>query len=118
MTTLTEGRHTAEFILSEANGNRSRDNGTLLSGLNLVAGTVVQLDGNDKLVVFDGTLDSAAGPEVQAEGILLADSDASAGDLAVAYISRQAEVNVNLLTFAATQAETVKSLKLKGIVAR
>jgi hypothetical protein len=36
----------------------------------------------------------------------------------VALIARDAEVNVNLITFAATQADTVASLKRKGIVAR
>jgi hypothetical protein len=32
MTTFTEGRHAAEFVLSEAEGTRSRDNVTLHGG--------------------------------------------------------------------------------------
>lgn len=119
MTTFTEGRHTAEFILSEANGNRSRENGTLASGQNLTAGTVLQFNSDNKLVVFDGTRDSGAGLDPQAEGVLLADGDASTGDLVVAYIARDAEVNINLLTYPSTdRAETIASLKVKGIVAR
>lgn len=41
MTALTEGRHTAEFILSEAFGQRSRDRGTLLADEVVVAGQVL-----------------------------------------------------------------------------
>lgn len=43
MTTKTELLHAGGFIISEANGNRSRDNATLLSGQNLKAGAVVGL---------------------------------------------------------------------------
>lgn len=38
---ITEGRRTAEFLASEANGNRSREQVTLLSGQNLKAGAVL-----------------------------------------------------------------------------
>jgi hypothetical protein len=38
---LTETTHAGGFILSEANGNRSRENGTLNSGEDLQAGTVL-----------------------------------------------------------------------------
>jgi hypothetical protein len=41
MTTLTENPHAGGFLLSEANGNRSRDNGTLNSPMDLQAGTVL-----------------------------------------------------------------------------
>ena len=41
MTAITESPHTAGFLLSEAPGNRSRDNGVLASGQNLKAGAVV-----------------------------------------------------------------------------
>ena len=40
MATLTEGQHTAEFLVSEANGCRSRESVTILSGQDLAAGTV------------------------------------------------------------------------------
>lgn len=38
---LTEGKHAGEFILSEAEGSRSRENVTVLSGENLKAGHVL-----------------------------------------------------------------------------
>lgn len=41
MTTLTENPRTAEFIISEANGTLSREAGTLASGNDLEAGTVL-----------------------------------------------------------------------------
>lgn len=41
MAEKVETLHAAGFLISEANGNRSRDNGILLSGQNLLAGAVV-----------------------------------------------------------------------------
>jgi len=41
MTEKVETLHAAGFLISEANGNRSRDNGILVSGQNLGAGTVL-----------------------------------------------------------------------------
>lgn len=98
MTTFTETRHAAEFLLSEANGNRSRANGTLVSGQNLQAGTILMDDGSGKLTALTaaGTAGDLDGTVL---GILLNDGDASGGDLAVAYIVRDAEVNGNLLTY-------------------
>ena len=41
MTTLTEGRHAGEFLLSEANFHRSRDNATIASSQTIKPGTVL-----------------------------------------------------------------------------
>jgi len=41
MTTLTEGQHAGEFMVSEANGSRSRETKTLILGQNLSAGAVL-----------------------------------------------------------------------------
>jgi len=41
MTTLTEGRHAAEFVLSEAQGMRSRGNVTIADGEVILPGTVL-----------------------------------------------------------------------------
>ncbi len=38
---ITEGRYAAQFLVSEASGNRSRGTGILLAGTNYVAGTVL-----------------------------------------------------------------------------
>jgi hypothetical protein len=123
MTSLTEGRHAAEFILSEANHLRSRENGVLVTGQNLAAGTVVQLAAG-KLTAFTAAVDTDGDLLVQAEGILLDNVDATDGDVPCAYIARDAEVNLNRLVYPAEsseggeQANTVASLKLLGIIAR
>jgi hypothetical protein len=120
MTVFTEGRHAAAFILSEANGQRSRENGTLLSGQDLVAGTVVRDNGSGRLVADAGDEVTEDGSIVSG-GILLYDSHADGADLAVSYIARDAEVNGNLLTFAEgtdEQNAAVAWLALLGIIVR
>ncbi|TCN30331.1 head decoration protein [Sinorhizobium americanum] len=124
MPVFTEAAHTAEFILSEANGHRSRESGTLASGQDLAAGTVLQDNGAGKLVAFDADTNTAGDLVDEAVGILLAAGDASDGDIEVAYIARDAEVNLKLLTYPAEttaggqEADTIASLKLLGIIAR
>lgn len=53
---LTETTHAGGFIISEANGNRSRENGTLNSGQNCVAGEVL------------GRIMTAAGAKISGTG--------------------------------------------------
>ena len=127
MTVFTEGRHAAEFILSEANGQSSRENGTVASGEILAAGQVVQFD-TGKLVAFDGATNSAGDLVVEAAGILIEPIDASAtgtnADTPAAYSARDAEANDNLLTFPEEtsggneHANAVASLALLGILVR
>lgn len=124
MTVFTETAHAGEFILSEANGNRSRENGTLLSGQDLAAGTVVMLNGASKLVEFDTDTATDGSLQIEAAGVLIAAGDATDGDLAVSYLARDAEVNLNLLTYPAETTSggeeelTKASLKLLGIITR
>lgn len=124
MTVFTEAVHAAEFIISEANGHRSRENGTLLSGQNLAAGTVLQDNGAGKLIAFDADTNTAGSLVDEAAGILLAAVDATDGDQDCAYIARDAEVNLKLLTYPAEttaggqEADTIASLKLLGIISR
>lgn len=125
MTTLTESRHAGEFLVSEANGDRSRATGTLLSGQNLSAGTVLGVTAAGKLKALPGDLDSNGGLEAAAKGILWDNVDASGGDVAgVAYIARDAEVNGAELTYppettnGGEEALTNASLALLGIIVR
>lgn len=124
MTTMNEARASAEFILSEANGQRSRESGTVASGQTLVAGQVVQDNGSGKLIAHDGLLNTAGEVITAAKGIVMEAVDASGGDVAVAYIARDAEVNVNILTFptestaGGEQAGVTASLATLGIIAR
>lgn len=123
MTTLTEGPRNAGFILSEANGNRSRENGTLVSGQNLSAGRVLMDNGSGKLTALTavgtaGDLDGAA------VGILIESTDASNGDVAVAYLARDAEVNGTTIihptesTGGGEEAASIESLAALGIIVR
>lgn len=129
MTTLTEGKHAGEFIVSEANNTRSRATGTVKSGENLVAGQVVELDGDGKLVALAGDLDTAGDLVVAAAGIMFDNVDASAtganADVAGAvYIARDAEVNGGELTYptestaGGEEAATNSSLADLGIIVR
>jgi hypothetical protein len=118
MTTFSETNHDAEFIVSEANGNLSRDNGELASGQNLAAGTVVAYDGGSRFIAYTGS-EFTDGTEDEAQGILINATDATSGHKLVAILRRQAEVNINLLTFpAAKQAVMIQSLARLGIIVR
>lgn len=130
MTTFTEGKHPGEFLLSEANGHRSRKTGTVLSGQALVAGQVVALSGG-KLIAMPGTLDTDGNLTATAVGVMFDNVDASsagpfgAGDRAGAvYIARDAEVLADKLTFpdettdGDEQAQVTTQLASLGIVCR
>jgi len=102
MVTLTEGKHEGEFIGELAMGiGYHVDPVVVLSGQNLVAGTVVgkQTSGG-KFVAYDnaGTDDGRRTPA----GILVAAVNASAGDAAGKVLVRgPAIINKNDLTWAA-----------------
>lgn len=101
MAAITENRPPQSFILSEANGQRSRENGT--GGATLPAGTVVKVS-TGKLVAYDGS-----GTVV---GILL---DATVLDAKVAYLARDAEVNKKLITTDEVTDETPQSAAVTGL---
>jgi hypothetical protein len=120
MVTKTEGRHAAEFIMSEANGSRSRENGVVKTGEVLKAGEVVQLD-SGKLVSFDATTDSNGDADPAAVGVVIEPVDATSADVRAAYIARDAEVNLHLLTYptgTGDEAVTIASLAALGVIAR
>lgn len=125
MTTLTEGRHAAEFVLSEANGVRSRESAAVAVGQTLTVGTIVQDDGAGALTAMTGTLDSNGDLVTQAKGIVLyAGASDTAESQTIAYLARDAEVNGNLLTFPTETSDgdertkTIASLALLGIIVR
>lgn len=125
MTSFTETRHAAEFVLSEAAGMRSRESGTVVSGQDLQAGTIVMDNGSGKLTAHDGLLNTAGEVITAALGILLYDADASAADLTnIAYIARDAEFNENIVTYptestaGGEKAGVDASLASLGIIAR
>jgi Bacteriophage lambda head decoration protein D len=126
MTTFNEGRHTAEFILSEANGNRSRENVTIAGGTGgagkVAAGTVL-----GKLTATGEYVPSpAAGADGSqtAVAILIEAVDATAADVKAAVIARDAEVNGKLLSYEASvdtdpeKAAKAAQLAAVGIIVR
>lgn len=117
---LTETPHAGSFLLSEANGTISRENVTLLSGEDLEAGTVVgKITATSKYAAYDQQ--AGDGSEVAA-GVLLAKGDASAGDLAVCIIARDAEVIADQLTWPDGSPTDITAgiadLKAIGIIVR
>ena len=124
MTVFTEGRHAAEFILSEAAGNRSRDAAVVLATTVLVAGEVVMDNGAGKLIAHDGLLNTAGDVITPVAGIVIYPVANAATDTDVALLSRDAEVNQKLVTYptestaGGEQAGVNASLAALGIIAR
>lgn len=120
MAVLTEPKWAGEFIYSEANGRQSRDNGTLISGQNQVAGTVLgRITASGKYtIVAPGAAD---GSEV-ASAVLFAGVDASAADKPCVVMHRNCELNqaeMNFGTLNAGQIVTaIAQLATVGIIVR
>jgi len=121
MATLTEGKHTGEFIVSQANGARSRAAITVKSGQTIDVGELVGIEtATGKYVAYDpdGTI---AGSDTVA-GISYAAVDATDGDMSAVIIARDAEVRGSDLTYneatPGTVTTEVAGLKALGIIVR
>lgn len=91
MATLTEPVHAGEFLLSEGNGQISRENVTIAAGQNLPAGQVVgQITASGKYAAHDP---GAADGTENAAGVLYAAVNAADGDKKGVVIARFAEVD-------------------------
>jgi len=92
MSSITEAGHAGGFIVSEANGNRSREQVTILSGEVLEAGAVLgKITSGGKYVKYDN--DGTDDGRRVAFAILYDAVDASDGDVEATIIARDAEVN-------------------------
>ena len=98
MTVLVETRHPGEFILSEANGQRSRETITLASGAGVIAAGTVLGKGTASGKYVASAVGASDGSEVPA-AINIYGADASASDVTVSAIVRDAEVNGKCLTW-------------------
>jgi len=117
----TEGAHTAEFILSEASGNRSRDNAQFADPTTLKVGQPVQK-------VSGATTDTPAIYSPATTGAtchalaIYAGASSSGSPLRIAILARDAEVNARLINWGAlSPAEQVigaQTLEGKGIICR
>lgn len=91
MTVLTEGMHTAEFLVSEGNGHISREVVTIAAGADLEPCTVLgKITASGKYVQVDPA--AADGSEVAA-AVLYAAAKAATADATEVAIVRHAEVN-------------------------
>ena len=114
MTTLTEGRHAGEFIISEGNGWISREGVTIVTGQNLAAGTVLgKITASGKYAAYSNA--ASDGTEVAA-GILFEAVNATGGDKKGVMIARHAEVNGDELT--GNDANGTADLKALAIIVR
>ncbi|MCG5538951.1 head decoration protein [Halorhodospira sp. 9622] len=87
---LTEGQHTGEFLVSEANGRRSRQTVTFKSGHTIKPGMVLgKLNSGGKFVPLDTSASSGA---EKAAAIAWDHVDAADDDVEGVVIDRDAEV--------------------------
>lgn len=112
MANQAESVHTLEFLLSEANGQRSREQGTTAAAVK--AGSVVELSGTEWIPVAN------AAPT--GKTLAIACADAASGDK-VALITRDAEVSAStidwgVLVAGANRDAAVAILKAAGIIIR
>lgn len=119
MSMKIEPVRTGEYLVSEANGSRSRDEGILASG-KLVAGTVLALNTNGDYVQLDPA--ATDGTEV-AKAILYSSTDATLEPKPIVTHTRACEVSRELLTFpeAATDVQisaALADLEARGVIAR
>lgn len=130
MSVKTETQHQGEFLISEASGSRSREQGVLSSGQKVVDGQVLKWSGTE-LVEAVGTLDSDDAATEDIAGIAFGAADASSTgpngsvDTDIAYIARDAEVLASKVTYTESGTDTatkVAALKValaaKGIISR
>lgn len=108
MASFTEGRHTGEHIISEANGARSREQAVLAAG-NLEAGTVLALNGSGDYVQL---APAAADGTETARAVLYAGVDASAAPQPCVVHVRACEVSEADLVFpdAITELQTTTAI--------
>jgi hypothetical protein len=116
----TEKVHAEEFVISEANRFRSRENITVVSGQNLVAGAVLgKITSGGKYKAYD---DDASDGSQAAAGILCQAVDASGGDKDGAILIRDAEVDGDLLNWGSNDSSEITAgiadLLALGIIVR
>lgn len=123
MAVLTEGSYAGEALISEANGTRSRDEVTILSGEVLGANTVLgKITASGKYKAY--TVGASDGSQT-AVAVLFDSVDATGGDKTgiVAFV-RDAEMDANSLAYGATvttqghKDTAIASLKTVGIIVR
>ncbi|EKU29868.1 hypothetical protein N879_04295 [Alcaligenes sp. EGD-AK7] len=107
---------TADFLLSEANGSRSRETGEMApTATAIYAGQILALNADGRYVPFAGKGDEPDSP-VKAVGVLYANVPASDEPQAVVVIRRDAEVAGELLF--GLDADATTDLQEVGVIVR
>lgn len=123
MTVFTEGRKPAEGILSEANGQRSRENVVIAAGSGVIAPMTVLGKVNASGKFIPSAIGATDGSEI-AVAIAIYGCDATAADQKVAALGRDAEVRGSALTYHSTvdtapeRAAKAAQLAAVGIIVR
>lgn len=113
MTILTQGHRTAEFLLSEGNGQRSREAATLAASAGaLPAGQLLATVGGKHVAYNPEGLDGSE----TVTAILYAAASDSAADQAVTVIVRDAEVSAERLT--GLDEAAAAALAAQGVIVR
>lgn len=120
MPTLTEGKYPGEFIATEANGKRSRENGTLVAGQNLPTARVVgRITASGK---YTDLAPAAVDGSQTAAGVLFAAVNATGGDKTAVFMVRDCELNRADLDFGALTAAqittAISQLASLGVIVR
>ncbi|MEM5541762.1 head decoration protein [Sulfitobacter sp. AS92] len=119
MPTLNEDIHNrpGQYLVSEASGMRSREQGIIASGSGVLkAGAVLgMVTASSKLVPYDPA--GVDGSET-AVGILFEGCDATSADVRRTYTVRDAEVHAEMLTFANGTTDNEKSTAMTALAAR
>ena len=124
MPIVTEGRHVGEFLLSEANGSRSRDNITLVAGSGTLPAVRVLglITASKKYAPHDPA--AVDGSETARAVLLAGVTVPAAADLPAVAFTRDCEVKAVALTYAAAtdtapeKAAVAAALAAVGIVCR
>lgn len=122
MTVFHEARHAGEFILSEANGHRSRENVTIAAEQDVAAGAVLgKVTASGQFVPLDP---SAEDGSEEAAAIAIYKAKTGEGETVdIAAIVRDAEVNGHILTWPEGISEpdtaaAVAELAALGVIVR
>lgn len=118
---LNEPHHTAEFILTEANGQRSRENAYLADPVTVTVGMPLKKSAAATSTQFATYVPAAAGADCDALAMYAGGSLPGQG-LRISVIARDAEVNGNLITWGAITAPEqllgIAQLATHGIIVR
>jgi Bacteriophage lambda head decoration protein D len=118
---MSEPHHPAEFILSEAAGQRSRENAYLADPVTVVVGQPLKQTVAPTATAFGTYIPAAAGADCHALALYSGGSLPGSG-LKISILARDAEVNGNLIVWGAItapeQAIALTTLASKGIIVR